>query len=240
MTEIKTTTTMTAEFVREQVADLDREREDLDRKRAANDQQRAVLREVLRVLERESPAVLPPGSGSASLAVGTTSPEGSPLLVDQVLELLRASGPLARRPLVGAFSGIKAGTVDSAVYRLIRRGRVEKRGSLFAVAQSQLPAPGSGDEVLGSRSSTPLSQSDRSSAPIDHGLEGPEVHAPADGGAVASPEAGALGAADVVPDGDDPGFIRARVFAALADGRPRARPDLVRRFFGRGPDREPG
>ena len=73
------------------------------------------------------------------VVAGGTPPEEPATLAMRILDVLRSSGPLNRRQLLQAFVGttVKPGTVDSAVYRLVRRRMVEKRGERFAVVGPQ-------------------------------------------------------------------------------------------------------
>ena len=74
---------------------------------------------------------------------------------------------MTRRQLLRAFedTDVKAGTLDSAVYRLKDRGLVDKRGGRFGIAESEAAAAGAGAEAGAS------SPSDRFSAPVGVDVE---------------------------------------------------------------------
>ena len=159
-------------FLREQLGALDRQREALD-------SQRVRLTEALEVLERDvSPALPLAGRGPAPVVARPTPPEEPATLAARILDVLRTSGPLNRREFLQAFADttVKPGTLDSALYRLKRRGLVEKRGTRFAVVEPQPSDAGYDGEVVGSGSALSPSGSDRSSGPVDVSVDQDEAH----------------------------------------------------------------
>ena len=209
-----------ASFLREQIGVIDRQREALDRRRAP-------LVEALAVLERD-------GSDSAPVAAGHTSSEEEdpPRLADRIMQLLQKNGPLNRRQLLSALDGldVKPGTIDSAAYRLVKRGRLHKRGARFAAVEPEPHAVGSRSEPVASRSSASASAPDRSSGPLDVGLDDGVVHTGGNNGVVAGAETPVFRPAHGVPDADPALSIRARVLAAVSTGVACTRRDLIRHF----------
>ena len=219
-------------FIREQLGALDRQREALDL-------QCVRLTEALEVLERDvvSAALPLAGRGPAPVVAGGTPPEEPATLAMRILDLLRSSGPLNRRQLLQAFVGtaVKPGTVDSAVYRLVRRRMVEKRGERFAVVGPQPSDAGYDGEVAGSGSPVSPSGSDRSSGPVDASVEQDRVHTGGEVDVVSGADMGAPSAvADRVPDADDARPLTPRVHDAVASGIAGTRSALLRHFAAQG------
>ena len=199
-------------FLREQIAGLDR--------------QRARLVRALEALQDESTTSV----RASSLPLdGASAPEDPPTLATQILGVLREYGPLKRRQLLRAFEGtdVKAGTLDSAVYRLKERGLVRKRADRFGIAESNAAAAGLRAEAGASSASDPSSGS--VGAAVEHGA--PQV----------------LGDRQVVPVGEDrvrPGAVppdrvpdedkavplTVRVHEAVVTGVAGTRRALVRHF----------
>ena len=205
-------------FLRERIAGLDRQRTRLVR--------------ALEVLQDES---TPSTSSTPSVRAsplpldGASAPEDPPTLATRILGILRKSGPLNRRQLLRAFedTDVKAGTLDSAVYRLKERGLVEKRGDRFGIAESEAAAAGAGAEAGAS------SASDRSSGPVGAAVEHGAPQVPGDRRVVPVGEDRARAGAvppDRVPDEDkcgSPHRARARSRGYRVAGTRRA---LVRHF----------
>ena len=233
MTEISASISASISFLREQLDALDRQREALDL-------QRVRLTEALEVLDRDvvSPALLLAGRGPAPVVAGGTPPEERPTLAMRILDVLRSSGPLNRRQLLQAFAGtgVKPGTLDSAVHRLVRRRLVDKRGAGFAVVEPQQPSVAGHDgEVAGSRSAVPPSRSDGSSGPVDASVEQDRVHTGGEVDVVSGADMGAPSAvADRVPDADDARPLTPRVHDAVASGIAGTRSALLRHFAAQG------
>ena len=204
-----------AAFLREKIRAIDQAIEALGGRRAALVAALKALRCDVSLADTGSAPALgghPVSTGSAPV-VGDdrrSEDEDPRSLTDRVSQLLQTSGPMKRRQLVQAFrpAGIKPGTVDSAVYRLIRRRMVEKRGALFAIRAPEPQAVGNGAAL---------------------------ASAPGDAGAVRGAPAATLGPspAQPVPDTDDAGSLRARVFAAVVSGV-KERRALVQLFAGEG------
>ena len=203
-------------FLRERIAGLDR--------------QRARLARALEALQDQSP---PAVRASPPPLDGASGPEDPPTRATQILSVLRQFGPLNRRELLRAFDGtdLKAGTLDSAVYRLKERGLVDKRGDRFAIVESEAAVAGAGAEA--GASSAP----DRSSGPVRAavGLGAPQV--PGDLPVLPVVEDRARAAAappEPVPDEDDAGPLTVRVRQAVVTGVAGTRRALVRHFAPQG------
>ena len=199
-------------FLREQLAAIDRQRDALDL-------HRALLTEALEVLERDVSPVLPL-AGPDPRPVPATPLEEPPTLAMRILGVLRKSGPLTRRQLLSAFEGtdVKAGTLDSAVYRLKARRLVDKCGARFAVVE---PEPSDA----------------RSSGVADRAVEQGVVETRGDeANAVSGAEERAPSAVTSVgvPDADDPVPLTVRVHEAVATGVAGTRRDLLHHFAAHG------
>ena len=205
------------DFLRERIAGLDR--------------QRARLARALEALQDEPP---PPVPASPELIDGASTQEEPPPLATQILAVLRKSGPLNRRQLLRAFehTDVKAGTLDSAVYRLKDRGLLDKRGDRFGVVEPQAVVAGT---CAGAGAS---SASDRSSGPVGAAVEplAPSVSGdPRVVPAVAEDRApaGTVPRAQG-PDEDNAVPLAVRVYRAVVAGVADTRLALVRHFAPQG------
>ena len=203
-------------FLRERIAGLDR--------------QRARLARALEALQDESP---PAGRPSPPPLDGASGLEDPPKLATQILGVLRQSGASNRRQLLRAFEGtdVKAGTLDSAVYRLKERGLVDKRGDRFAIAESAPAVAGAGAEAVAS------SAPDRSSGPARAAVELGVPEVPGDLRVVPVAEDSAWAAAappEPGPDEDNAGPLTVRVRQAVVTGVAGTRRALVRHFAPQG------
>ena len=202
-------------FLRERIAGLDR--------------QRARLARALEALQDGSP---PSVCASPPPLDGASGPEDPPTLATQILGVLRKSGPLNRRQLLRAFEAtVKAGTVDSAAYRLKERGLVVKRGDRFAIAESEAAVADAGAEAVAS------SAPDRSSGPVRAAVELGAPQVPDDLRVVPVAEDRVRAAAappEPVPDEDNAVPLTVRVHQAVVTGVAGTRRALVRYFAPQG------
>ena len=199
-------------FLRERIAGLDR--------------QRARLVRAIEALQDKSTPSVP---ASPLPLDGASAPEDPPTLAAQILGVLRKSGPLNRRQLLRAFedTDVKAGTLDSAVYRLKDRGLVDKRGDRFGIAESEAAAAGAGAEAGAS------SPSDRFSGPVGVAVEHGAPQVLRDRRVVPVIVDRAPAAAvppDRVPDDDNAVPLTVRVHEAVVTGVASTRRALVRHF----------
>ena len=205
-------------FLRERIAGLER--------------QRACLARALEALQDESP---PPVRASPPALDGVSAPEERPTLATQILDVLRMSGPLNRRQFLRAFENtdVKAGTLDSAIYRLKERGLVDKRGDRFSVAGSEGTAAGSAAEVV----APPSSASDRSSGPVGGAVEPGAPQVPGDLRVVPVAEDRARAAVappDPVLEEDNAVSFTAKVYEAAVTGVAGTRSVMVQHFVQQG------
>ena len=147
-------------FLQEQLAALDQQREALD-------QQRVPIAKALAALQEPLPSSPAPAADLVLPAVAV--PEEEPALASRIVDVLRKSGPLKRAQLVKVFRerNVNPSTLDSAVYRLKRRGVVDRRGGAFFLLEPQ-PSGAGGDAGLAAtpRSDlTPSSPGDPSGVP---------------------------------------------------------------------------
>ena len=200
------------DFLRERIAGLDR--------------QRARLVRAIEALQDTSTPSVPP---SPLPLDGASAPEDPPKLAARILGVLRKSGPLNRRQLLRAFedTDVKAGTLDSAVYRLKDRGLVDKRGDRFGIAESEAAAAGVGAEAGAS------SPSDGFSGPVGVAVEHGAPQVLRDRRVVPVIVHRAPVAAvppDRVPDDDNAVPLTVRVHEAVVTGVASTRRALVRHF----------
>ena len=199
-------------FLRERIAGLDR--------------QRARLVRALEALQDES---TPSGRASPLPLDGASAPEDPLSLATRIFGVLRKSGPLSRRQLLRAFedTDVKAGTLDSAVYRLKERGLLDKRGDRFGIAESEAAAAGAAAETGAS------SASDRSSGPVGAAVEHGAPQVLGDRRVVPVGEDRARAGAvppDRVPDENNAVPLTVRVHEAVVTGVAGTRRALVRHF----------
>ena len=119
--------------VRDQLAVVARRRDDLDRQRAHLDSEYARLSTAVSVMEEHvGPAAQP--SSTAALA------DRSSPLSQRILDALAGSSATRRADLLTLFRplGINENTLDSAIYRLRKRGAIQKRGK-YLVPVLQTP-----------------------------------------------------------------------------------------------------
>ena len=199
-------------FLRERIAGLDR--------------QRARLVRALEALQDES---TPSGRASPLPLDGASAPEDPLSLATRIFGVLRKSGPLSRRQLLRAFedTDVKAGTLDSAVYRLKERGLLDKRGDRFGIAESEAAAAGAAAETGAS------SASDRPSGPVGAAVEHGAPQVLGDRWVVPVGEDRARAGAvppDRVPDENNAVPLTVRVHEAVVTGVAGTRRALVRHF----------
>ena len=203
-------------FLRERIAGLD--------------QQRVRLVRALEALQDEPP---PPVPASPALIDDASTQEEPPPLATQILAVLRKAGPLNRRQLLRAFehTDVKAGTLDSAVYRLKDRGLLGKFGERFGIVEPQAVVAGTGAEA------GVLSASDRSSGPVGAAVEPLAPTVPGDPRVVPVAEdrarAGTVPPAQG-PDEDNAVPLAVQVYRAVVAGVADTRAGLVRHFAPQG------
>ena len=120
--------------VRAQLADLDRRRTELEAALEGVDREHARLTAAVSVLEEHLPSDAP-----AQFTEGgpRSVPEPKPL-TERILDALTNSSARTRLDLWNVFRpmGVNENTLDSALYRLKKRGSIEQRDKVFVVAAS--------------------------------------------------------------------------------------------------------
>ena len=127
--------------VRDQLAVVARRREDLDRQRVDLDREYARLAAAVSVMEEHAGAAGQPSS---------TDPLADPSsLTERILDALAGSSATSRADLLSLFRplGVNDNTLDSAVYRLRKRGTIEKRGKYFFLPSVSSDVPPGGSDL---------------------------------------------------------------------------------------------